>query len=151
MLLDSMEDLSLDVPDAPEALLLFTARAVVDDILPPSWLATTATAMEGKPGVEVIKQAQVLLAARHASERVLRAWGGAGAGTAQLAKQRIQGLLAEYADTKDRAEATRCFQELSVPFYAHELVKQALIMAIEKGLDVRAPACTGRVPRELAL
>lgn len=135
MLLEAMDDLSLDVPDAPEALLVFTARAVVDDVLPPSWLGTAAAELEGKPGGEVIKQAVVLLSARHASERVLRVWGGAGAGTAQLAKQRIQALLAEYADTKDRKEATRCFRELSVPFYAHELVKQALVMAIEKDLQ----------------
>lgn len=135
MLLEAMEDLSLDVPGAPESLLLFTARAVVDDILPPSWLGPTAAEMEGKAGGEVAKQALVLLSARHASERVLRAWGGAGAGTAQLAKQRVQALLVEYADTKDRSEACRCFQELSVPFYAHELVKQALVMAIEKDLD----------------
>lgn len=135
MLLDAMEDLSLDVPNAPESLLLFTARAVVDDVLPPSWLATTAAEMEGKPGCEVIKQAQALLQSRHASERVLRAWGGAGAGTAQVAKQRIQALLVEYADTKSASEATRCFGELSVPYFAHELVKQALVMAIEKDLD----------------
>ena len=38
-LLESVEDLSLDIPDAVELLSLFLARAVVDDILPPAYLA----------------------------------------------------------------------------------------------------------------
>lgn len=40
-LLESVEDLSLDIPDAVDLLSLFLARAVVDDILPPAFLSRT--------------------------------------------------------------------------------------------------------------
>ncbi len=41
--IDAVDDTTLDVPDAPELLALFIARAVADDILPPAiasrWVA----------------------------------------------------------------------------------------------------------------
>ena len=37
-LLHSVDDLKLDVPSAEEDVALFLARAVVDDVLPPSFL-----------------------------------------------------------------------------------------------------------------
>lgn len=39
ILVAALDDLCLDVPEAPELLALFIARAIVDDILPPSFLA----------------------------------------------------------------------------------------------------------------
>ena len=37
-LLNSVDDLKLDVPSAEDDLALFLARAVVDDVLPPAFL-----------------------------------------------------------------------------------------------------------------
>lgn len=37
--LDALDDLTLDVPDAADQLATFIARAVVDDILPPSFVS----------------------------------------------------------------------------------------------------------------
>ena len=37
-LLESADDLALDIPDAVDVLALFVARTVVDDILPPAFL-----------------------------------------------------------------------------------------------------------------
>ncbi len=37
-LLNSVDDLKLDVPSAEDDLALFLARAVIDDILPPAFL-----------------------------------------------------------------------------------------------------------------
>jgi MA3 domain len=39
-LLESAQDLALDVPDAPAQLALFIARAVTDDVLPPAFVAS---------------------------------------------------------------------------------------------------------------
>lgn len=36
---ESVDDTALDVPDAAELLALFIARAVVDDVLPPAFVA----------------------------------------------------------------------------------------------------------------
>ena len=43
MLMEALDDLCLDVPEAPDLLALFTARAIVDDILPPSFLIQQST------------------------------------------------------------------------------------------------------------
>ena len=37
-LLESLDDLVLDVPNAPQLLSLFMSRAIVDDVLPPSFV-----------------------------------------------------------------------------------------------------------------
>jgi hypothetical protein len=51
-------------------------------------------------------------------------------------------LLAEYADSHDAAEASRCLRGLAVPFFHHELVKQGLHVAMES---------TGQMEHILAL
>ena len=47
-------------------------------------------------------------------------------------KEAIRSLLAEYVLAADEAEARRCLRELHVPFYAHEAVKQAVVIAVEQ-------------------
>lgn len=42
-------------------------------------------------------------------------------------------LLAEYLDSHDAAEASRCLRGLAVPFFHHELVKQGLHAGMESG------------------
>ena len=70
----SVDDLKLDVPEAPEYIALFLARAVVDDVLPPSMIAKLHDE-DGSAVVEVRKKAEVHLSARHCTERMLRCWG----------------------------------------------------------------------------
>jgi hypothetical protein len=56
-LLRGAEDTALDVPDAPEHLLLFTVRAVVDDVLPPAWPRAAAAALAEEAGVAPLSEA----------------------------------------------------------------------------------------------
>lgn len=70
----SIDDLKLDVPEAPEYLALFLARAVVDDVLPPSMVAKIREE-DGSSVIDVKKKAEVHLSARHCTERMLRCWG----------------------------------------------------------------------------
>ena len=51
-LLRGAADLALDVPDAPELLLLFVVRAVVDDALPPAWPKAAAAALAAEAEAE---------------------------------------------------------------------------------------------------
>lgn len=37
-LVQAVDDLQIDVPDAPNLIATFVARAVIDDILPPSFV-----------------------------------------------------------------------------------------------------------------
>eukprot|EP00897_Mesotaenium_endlicherianum_P000670 jgi/Mesen1/10603/ME000086S10143 len=205
-LLDSVEDLALDIPDAARQLSLFIARAVVDDVLAPLYVSEAAQyysdatlgdspadspaagggpeagggangEANGKPSggqvaapqdieanadttaagaasdaaaadedggefvggqlaLEVVQMAEVMLDARHAGERILRCFGGTGAGrTVEDTKANMARLLEEFAAGGEMSEACQCLRELDTPFFHHEVVKKALVMAMEKQTD----------------
>lgn len=137
LLLQSAEDTALDIPDAANELSLFLARAVVDDILAPLYLEEISEQLaEGSLGKEIVRMAQSVLSARHAGERILRCWGGGGTGQAlEDAKEKIKLLLEEYEAGGELGEACRCIRDLDMAFFHHEVVKKALVMAIEKDDD----------------
>ncbi|KAF7009708.1 hypothetical protein CFC21_024219 [Triticum aestivum] len=133
MLLESTEDLSVDIPDAIDVLAVFVARAIVDEILPPVFL-TRARALlpESSKGIEVLQVAEKsYLSAPHHAELVERKWGGSTHFTVEEAKKRIQDILREYIESGDTDEAFRCIRELGLPFFHHEVVKRALILGME--------------------
>ena len=45
-LIAALDDLCLDVPDAPDFVAIFVARAIVDDVLPPSFLTHISSSGE---------------------------------------------------------------------------------------------------------
>eukprot|EP00879_Flechtneria_rotunda_P004521 GHRR01004776.1.p1 GENE.GHRR01004776.1~~GHRR01004776.1.p1 ORF type:complete len:295 (+),score=104.22 GHRR01004776.1:159-1043(+) len=96
-LVESIDDLVLDVPDAVELLSLFIARGVVDDVLPPACTSRWAAgAPEGSNLAALKHKVDLHLAARHSAERMLRCWGS-GAGQS-------------YAETKERiAKVCYCY------------------------------------------
>ena len=52
--------------------------------------------------------------------------------------KQIVELLKEYIDSGDKAEATRCLNELRVPHFSHEAVFEATILALEHAGNQRA-------------
>ena len=133
MLIESADDLAVDILDAVDILALFLARAVVDDILPPAFLARARKALpESSKGVQVIQTAEKsYLSAPHHAELVERRWGGSTHITVEEVKKKIADLLREYVDSGDTFEACRCIRELGVSFFHHEVVKRALVLAME--------------------
>ena len=67
-LLHSVEDLKLDVPSAEEDVALFLARAVVDDVLPPSFLQKVPC---GEPQCSVHETCLVRCKSLHSSLQLL--------------------------------------------------------------------------------
>lgn len=133
-LVESADDLIVDIPGAVDILALFIARAVVDDILPPSFLTKTmAYLSKDSKGIEVIKRAEkgYLSAPLHA-ETIERCWGGSKNKTVEDLKAKINDLLTEYIVSGDITEASRCIKDLNVPHFHHEIVKRAVLMAMEK-------------------
>ncbi|XP_054805366.1 MA3 DOMAIN-CONTAINING TRANSLATION REGULATORY FACTOR 1-like isoform X2 [Prosopis cineraria] len=133
MLLESADDLAVDILDAVDILALFLARAVVDDILPPAFLARARKALpESSKGVQIIQTAEKsYLSAPHHAELVERRWGGSTHITVEEVKKKIADLLREYVDSGDTVEACRCIRELGVSFFHHEVVKRTLVLAME--------------------
>ncbi|PQQ21760.1 MA3 domain-containing protein [Prunus yedoensis var. nudiflora] len=107
--------------------------SMVDDILPPAFLTRAKKALpESSKGVQVIQTAEKsYLSAPHHAELVERRWGGSTHITVEEMKKKIAGLLREYVESGDTFEACRCIRELGVSFFHHEVVKRALILAME--------------------
>lgn len=136
MLLESAEDTALDILDASNELALFLARAVIDDVLAPLNLEEIASKLAANcSGSETVHMARSLLAARHAGERILRCWGGGTGWAVEDAKDKILKLLEEYESGGVVSEACQCIRDLGMPFFNHEVVKRALVMAMEKKND----------------
>ncbi|GAB4851036.1 Peptide chain release factor 1, mitochondrial [Ancistrocladus abbreviatus] len=133
LLLESVDDLSVDIPDAFNVLALFIARAVVDDILPPAFIKKVQkTLPESSQGIKVIQIAEKsYLSAPHHAELVERKWGGSTHLTVEEVKKKIADLLREYVESGDAVEACRCIRELGVSFFHHEVVKRALVLAMD--------------------
>ncbi|KAG8074094.1 hypothetical protein GUJ93_ZPchr0006g43503 [Zizania palustris] len=134
-LTESCDDLSVDTPDAVDILAVFVARAIVDDILPPAFLAKQLPCLpEGCKGAEVLHRAEKsYLSVPHHGEIILQRWGGSKSITVEEAKAKIDGILEEYLSAGDRGEACRCIRGLKIPFFHHDIIKRALILAIERG------------------
>ncbi|KNA05937.1 hypothetical protein SOVF_185750 [Spinacia oleracea] len=136
MLLESAEDTALDILDASNELALFLARAVIDDVLAPLNLDEIASKLPPNcSGSETVHMARSLVFSRHAGERILRCWGGGSGWAVEDAKDKIMKLLEEFESGGVVGEACQCIRDLGMPFFNHEVVKKALIMAMEKKND----------------
>lgn len=133
LLLDSLEDLVIDIPDAKTMIGSFLARAVVDEVLPPAYLSNRNNST---PGDEVVEKAVGLLSREHCNARMEHVWGpGDGRPVAEL-KEVMDQLLEEYLLSRELDEAARCVREMDAPHFHHELLKRGVRIAMEKdGLD----------------
>uniref|UniRef100_A0A7S2R8H0 MI domain-containing protein n=2 Tax=Rhizochromulina marina TaxID=1034831 RepID=A0A7S2R8H0_9STRA len=128
-LLEVVDELEIDVPAASNLLASFLARAIVDEILPPSFLMDPYIAGVGG---EVVSQAKRVLSREHQYSRLQRVWGpGDGRAVPEL-KVEMDNLLLEYLVSGDMVEAERCVKELQVPHFHHELVKRAIVTVLDK-------------------
>lgn len=132
-LVEAADDLAIDVPGAAETLGMFIARAIIDDVLPPSFPDSVAsmTTCEGKKSQEALLLAHGHLSGPGHIDRVLHAWGDFDKSPLDAAKSQIKVMLEEYLVTNDVSETRRCLHDLQMPFFHHEFVKRALTMAIE--------------------
>ncbi|CAN7039242.1 unnamed protein product [Brassica oleracea var. botrytis] len=135
MLLESAEDTALD---PSYVLALFLARTMIDDVLSPVNLVHIGSRLQpNSSGAETVKLARLLIFAGRADavETLLLRWGGGTGWGVKDTKDKIVNLLEEYESSGMVSEACKCIHELGMPFFNHELVKKALIMAMEKKKD----------------
>ena len=134
LLLESMDDLILDVPDVVTQCALFLSRTIVDDLVQPRFIETAVGAADSRSAaLESLSYAARLLAARHAAERLHRCWGVPGTQvTADEVKAAMKKILEEFLFSGDVAEASKCLRDLSAEYFHHEFVKLGLIMLLEK-------------------
>lgn len=133
VLLDSIEDLVIDIPDAQAMVGSFLARAVVDEVLAPAFLSNRNNT---HPGDCVVEKAVSLLSREHCTARLEKVWGpGDGRPVTEL-KEIMDQLLKEYLLSRELDEAASCVRELKASHFHHELVKRGVKIAMEEdGLD----------------
>lgn len=129
ILLDSLEDLSIDIPDARTITGCFLARAIVDEVIPPAFISNRNN---NYPGDEVTEKTVTLLSREHCTARLEKIWGpGDGRPVTEL-KEVVDQLVEEYLLSRELDEAARCVREMDAPHFHHELVKRGVRIAMEK-------------------
>lgn len=128
-LLERIEDLKLDIPNAPELLSMFLARAVVDDLFPPAFLSPDSADVE--LAKETLLKAKSLTEGKMAGKRVANIWGPAGNQSVKKFKERAVSILGEFIVTNDIVEADRAIRELDAPSFNYYVVKKAVLLALD--------------------
>lgn len=133
MLLINLPDLKLDIPEAPIWLGNFIARAVADDCIPPKYVTSPENADQlNEYALTAIKRADALLSLKNGWAHLDNIWGSAGPlRPVKNITQQMTLLLKEYLESRDFEEAQSCLRLLEVPHYHHELVYEAIVMAME--------------------
>eukprot|EP00946_MAST-07B_sp_MAST-7B-sp1_P001602 g1602.t1 len=129
-LFEVIDDLKVDVPNAERILAQFVARAVVDEVLPPVFLTDPTVVSLGGP---IVQQSINMLSIKHGQARVSNVWGPGASEFAEDLKKVIKLIIAEFFDTHDCAEAALSIQLIEAPLYHHEIVKRAIVLAVDRG------------------
>lgn len=131
-LLKRIVDLRLDTPDAPNLIGQFIARCIADDCLAPKFVSSYTGKIDNEYLKEALDKAHVLITMKQGMSHLDNIWGmGGGNRPVKYLTNKMVALLKEYTFSGDKQEALRCLNELEVPHFHHELVYQALDMAIE--------------------
>jgi hypothetical protein len=134
-LLERIEDLKLDIPNAPEYLSAFLARAVVDDLLPPAFLSPDSADVE--LAKEVLVKAKSMIKGKGAGKRMEHIWGPGGDQSVKRFKESAQTILEEYLVNTDIVETDKAIRDLNIPTFHWYVVKKAVLLAIDsKDTDV---------------
>lgn len=136
----NVTDLKLDTPNATEVLAKFMARCVADDCLPPIFVNSRAGhGTEGSgEAAAAFSNAHTLITMKHGLSRLDSVWGQSGCRRpVKFIINRMVTILDEYLAAVDVPEVERCLHELGVPHFHHELVYEAVSLALDKGPDAQ--------------
>lgn len=129
-ILDRLEDIKLDTPDAAEVLSKFLARAIVDEILAPAFLKNARA--ETPVANEALALASALITEKHRIDRLAHVWGPGDLSSVKRLKEEASTLLEEYLTTGDVEEADRCLRKLNAPSFHFQVVKIAIRQSLAK-------------------
>jgi len=123
ILLQRVEGLYKDVPDVLELLSSFIGRAIVDEVLAPAFL-DHVTLLETDMGFAVIHHVKYMLSGPRHNDQLLNVWGANDQKSVASMKEAIRGIIREYLVSRELDEALTAIQELNVPMFHHEIIKQ---------------------------
>jgi len=133
--LNSIDDLTLDTPDAVDVLSKFLARAIVDEVIPPAFLKTAE--VQSRRAEETLALATALVTEKHKLDRLAHVWGPGDLHSVRHLKEEINTLLEEFVVSGDTNEADRSVRKLNAPSFHFQIVKQLIRLALAKPGDAR--------------
>lgn len=132
--LKSIDDLALDTPNVVPVVANFIARAMVDDVLPPSFIALLPQRLvASSPLVRQVVAAVQQLVEKGGVQSMVHSWGAASKSSVEELKASVKTLVDEYFVERELQEAVRCVRELDAPHFGHEVVKRIVYQAVERG------------------
>lgn len=134
-LFEIVDEIEIDAPRAPAMLASFVARAVIDEVLPPSFLKDNVVC---NLGGEIIEHAKLMLSRDHSGAKLEKIWGPGDGRPVEEMKIAVDQLLGEYLLSSDINEAERCLNELHAPKFFHEVVKRAITLSMDKSDEEQA-------------
>jgi len=127
--LDRLTDLVLDVPDAAEVLGKFISRGMYDEILPPKFIK------ESKVHNPHAQRALSLAAATIESpdrKRLDHIWGPGDLSSIERLRNEVDLILKEYLENRNINDAVLSVRALNAPSFNSQILKQALVLSLEK-------------------
>ena len=132
--LKSIDDLALDTPDVVPVVANFIARAMVDDVLPPSFIGLLPQRLvASSPRARQVVAAVQQLVEKGGVQSMVHSWGAASKNSVEELKASVKTLVDEYFVERELQEAVRCVRELDAPHFGHEVVKRIVFGAVERG------------------
>jgi len=131
--LDALEDIILDIPDGVDMLAKFIARAVFDEVIAPSFLKNAK--IKNPLAEQCLVDAGGILNQPFRSERLSHIWGAGDLSSVKRLKSEIDMMFEEFLNTGDFHEADITVRELNARFFHPQLVKQGVILALQKDGD----------------
>jgi programmed cell death protein 4 len=128
-LFEIIDEIELDAPLAKNMLASFLARAVVDEVLPPSFLSDSVIC---NLGGEIIDHSRLLLSRDHGGAKLEKIWGPGDGRPVEEMKIVVDQVINEYLLSSDLDEAIRCLKEMNSIQFFHEIVKRAIVLSMDK-------------------
>jgi len=135
ILIERIDDLNKDVPDATGMLACFIARCISDEAIPPSFISEVSVQIgcATKTAIYGLQKVQHLLNMQMSAQRLTRVWGPGRGRNLDEIKDSMGGMIKEYLSNTDLNEIARSLVELAEPNFLHEFVKQAIIKGTDLG------------------
>jgi len=128
IVLERLPDLSLDNPDAPEALGKFIARAIFDEVLPPVFIQQAKASNPKAAGSLALAQELY-----DKDRKILNhIWGGGDLSSVKRLRKVVDALLQDYLENKGIEDASNAILALSAPTYNSQVIRQALTLSLER-------------------
>lgn len=125
-----MDDLYVDVPDVLYVLSCFIARAIVDEVLPPSFV-TDCAVQDSDLGSNVLRHVSKVLGQKNSYQQLARVWVSGKDKSVPELKEVIKSHIREYFVNGEIDDTICNLKELGVPYFDHEVVKQVIILTCD--------------------